>query len=1657
MKYGLKKAFDVNAMDVAIDRKLALATSALNQTQVGRNGIVKAEIIDGRVKFVVTATKEIFDNIDLAFNEASRLNISEVVSFGRRVTKVDPFGKRLTNKYGAFAGALDDIHERINNLTASQKALLQKYNIDVDALKNLELDIITINAKQDEFKGVVKNLQELNKNGKLHGITMINDDGARVLSFRYNEKTLNSIQANILMSVTGHDLTSASDMANYLAEGNVDKIASMFEKSEKRMRAFVSAREMSLADAELTDLVKKFTSVKGLKTKSTLNDIALIVDPQYEVLLKYALEGNNDEFKKVVGKDKSFYYRNLEANKDINEILSGLKTKFDTKELEEFRAAIRKFDRSGVKKGQWASDELEKYLLKEFAGQNQNRASLIKNLYKSIEQSYDGSDQMNRRFLGSYESMLRGKIKELQQQMPTLSAEQAHQAKLSMLEMKSVLDRIRNGELGQITGRGRISVGGIFFNIKNAFDATREFENELRQYGFVLNKFSLKRDTDIAGKVQSIILSGIGTTKDYVYADPVQVAFHPEVFADQKTLDAIEDNANNILREYRATIESGVVPDKIKRILERQAGADLDILPANIRASARRNKEFAAAVLDMLNSGISINDAPAAMSMLHNAYAVQAFREKGGFMQPVIPDLYRFAIDTEKAGSATASSRKLQMEKLADGIQGVQDSKNAQIMNFRIEGHKMLLPHTGPSTYFNSLGGFDLDDKVTPKLLTYTDNKNRSRLGFYLFRQPSGPEEVIFARAHLDQRTIKGLFDNTQFRDSLESILETERAKSTALGFKTAQPGSELSLLEMIQRSLDDSEKIIDYEKRLARLQRRKYQSQQTQLEIADLGKKIEEYKKLDVELLRNQPQLEETIVSLYEDMAQKGRGSIYRLTETGARRIGSKGSTLAISDLVETTWNPTKGKWETSPVNPKYTREGIYKALFDDGAFDMSQDILDVIGENGLDKSLIDQLKKAYQIGGTQDERFANMLKTLASKTSEGEANAILSAAKNKMQLNKILQAEGSLGQYVNRSMIIGSTLNQYEAFLNNLPEAVKKHMVDRYGIGMLAQETVIDMSVNFSRAKILSQETAAIIARQIGGLNEEAVGKSLMKLAGLGSDQSATFTDLMNAGLSNLGKKIGASRALNRQLVGEDLLLGIDEFLLTEKMSATDRYHVLEGMILGMKDMQDLKGVGTKDFLHDSLTEDLQEYQKVLSRKTDSEIKDLLRREIALTASHRYASLSKIQSLTGNIESYFENVRRAYTARISTNPALMTASTTAEERAAAKAIIDNNKDALEEVFGIAFKERKNFSASQTYDLALRNYQVSEDLMNQIKAFSEMENTSFKGLITSIDRHISETGMRFDLGMLKSAFYASGVEVSEDFEQFMERVWQARKLQKIDFYEKFDQQNAVQLLDRIRKGNNQLTVNQIKKEASKILDDSTQQIDPLQENILKALTGRASEIENEMARQQAQLESNILEFAAEKDLMGQGTVDSLQEVGKATELTDRMRSLGVDDELMQNARRSLTNELEGTTVKKAKYKRLTKKIFKEDKDLIELMKNPMVRKGAIGLGALVLGSFAYSAIKDRTVDDVKGPPLLPGGSAYESDYPVRGFDIGNFGGQGYTPGVNYRVNLYGDRNQVNQLSTAAGGLANGNISTTMYNRIPDVGRDQYSELASMF
>lgn len=114
----------------------------------------------------------------------------------------------------------------------------------------------------------------------------------------------------------------------------------------------------------------------------------------------------------------------------------------------------------------------------------------------------------------------------------------------------------------------------------------------------------------------------------------------------------------------------------------------------------------------------------------------------------------------------------------------------------------------------------------------------------------------------------------------------------------------------------------------------------------------------------------------------------------------------------------------------------------------------------------------------------------------------------------------------------------------------------------------------------------------------------------------------------------------------------------------------------------------------------------------------------------------------------------------------------------------------------------------------------------------------------------------------------------------------------------------------------------------------------------------------------------------------------------------------------------------------------------------------PSVRKGTIGGALAIVGSFMYQATKgDRTPQDMQGPPLLPGGSAYETDYYNGELPPGV--GNNYTSpsmsGVTYRVNVRGSYDP-EVLRNRLEGITGASASGTIYN-VPNPESDIFDVL----
>lgn len=104
---------------------------------------------------------------------------------------------------------------------------------------------------------------------------------------------------------------------------------------------------------------------------------------------------------------------------------------------------------------------------------------------------------------------------------------------------------------------------------------------------------------------------------------------------------------------------------------------------------------------------------------------------------------------------------------------------------------------------------------------------------------------------------------------------------------------------------------------------------------------------------------------------------------------------------------------------------------------------------------------------------------------------------------------------------------------------------------------------------------------------------------------------------------------------------------------------------------------------------------------------------------------------------------------------------------------------------------------------------------------------------------------------------------------------------------------------------------------------------------------------------------------------------------------------------------------------------------------LKEMWQHPMFRKGIIGFGIFAGFGLVHRMTKDPTPEDIKGPPLLPGGSPYEDYDPASQEEMSSMyssiGSNPYGGGILYTVRANGDYD-TNNFSNDISGIANGSV-----------------------
>jgi hypothetical protein len=742
------------------------------------------------------------------------------------------------------------------------------------------------------------------------------------------------------------------------------------------------------------------------------------------------------------------------------------------------------------------------------------------------------------------------------------------------------------------------------------------------------------------------------------------------------------------------------------------------------------------------------------------------------------------------------------------------------------------------------------------------------------------------------------------------------------------------------------------------------------------------------------------------------------------------------------------------------YSRSNVYKVFQEEGAFDFTLDkemgnLVDKY-KSGLNSGLYTDLKNALAI--TDKKAMRTQLTTLVQANSNDEGlQALLTHSVFRKMETAALEEGNILGVYVNRTMVVGSTLNQFDDYINliegNAQIGDDLKNILRKQIGLVSSETAIDTSVNYSSSRFtgnIKNINELVSQAIIQGGDQAAIQNAALKALGYTDQQILKGLNIDIIGkqsIKTLGERVGAATALmtSQEFGGQfdaNLRPVIDQILLEDRLSKSDIEDLFKSIQQGIKDArnaQTLTGTALDQLEKDLLNIPLSEAER----------RAALTRLFGASAEHKYASLAKLNKIGEETRTQFDLIKRLNLTSMPQDHILAATNISEEARKVADVLLDKHAEAYQDATA------KLLNESSEYEKVLsdeRRFRLGQQVSEDITGAQQITGLSKEEIINAVDKVAAErASLSRQRGMDLSRLYYL------DDENFSGQVTTARVKRTAGAIRiaagDLEEQVLNDLVTTRITGGAQIDQQGI----GRILDEYFTDIlktgtASQEENFLAqaALTGEvegATEEEAALARRRARaVRVHATNQALQQD---QAIVQALGTTGQTT--------FTGDDNLRKAINAALNDEDYASFLNaKGKYVRFSEYI--KSGELKNLFKNNNIFKSSIyAAGALIVGSFAYQHFKDHTPEKVQGPPLLPGGSAYEGQYPNRVAEIPQIGTTSYNPGVSYKVNLYGNRRQVSQFQDMAMGLGNFDMDTTMYSGIPQVGTDPYQQLASSY
>lgn len=1593
----MRRRFTTSAIpeDLQDPYYLGMHRKAVMSSMYGMNNVIKVDLQDNKVKFVLNTTGVAYDSAQEAFEKAGQTGMT---TFARLTGVMETSSENLRGLSG-LSQRLIQMQDTLN----ADRALAQRLNISDPSKLFFEVGSFKMPmGKKEATRNIIDQLNS--------GI-IVPDDGAfnilRVFEGTAGQDPVElSIEqtSRLFLATSGGagGILSTSELQKALSGDNAQEaMAGLMQKVGKRVKGIIALKDVSLAGEDLA------SALSGLGTgQTTLNEKTVRIFKPAEELKQIAIKYLSDPS----ARDEASLLKafdsvgNDQLARELKAFYSG------TGAIE---AVIERLNNVGITS---VADFL-----------NEEKAKAFK---MATESAFDGTSVINSKVSNSMRSAMQRELNKLQKDMAEgkIGAESLPRIK----ELISQLDNFKYGQLEATTGRVFMTIGGEARMIKAVFDSAG-FKSELSQYGILTTDVALKKETGLMGQVDSINLVLHGDPSSLVYQDPLMPAFHSAVY-DKTFEEAQELRRARILSDYRAAIETGEISKKLKSRIYKDAGMDISGLPEAVRNQQSRNKMYAQRLKEAIESGLDLRTMPELLNYVKKHTESQLYRLKDGMYQPALEDTFRFAIDTEQ--SYYAGRQIANKARLGSGLETIQlaDGRELRALTFQIQGHKMLFGGDAASIFKQSFGGFDLDDHgiVMPRI--FTDVSGNKRLGTFMFRQPTGPAEFVFGKADFgNSDTIKAfLEENDVFGKALDDLISDTKIEQ-----------SKKYVYSLLKNALDPDSKV-----------------------GADII--LQDFNNLNRGTATQAGALEQSIIDVMERAQSFGykmqtidAAKLFAGKKTGAYAAGVSFGKEEFENLLQSGF--TKDRLEERFLVNQYNQGVIRRAFVEKGAFSIDNDFTTAI-KGAVGESIYNSRLRGLEQQGVA---YLNAVGNLMNDQSLAESIQVAIESSYLAKARDATKSADSIGTYINRLTVASAGSDQMQDILKVLEESgvsksVSESITKKY-IMAVAPSDIVDLIVNLNGTKGIGLDTTAEVMRAFyeNATDTDAAQQAIARVMGIQNIKDTSIVDALGSEMIRAkGELIATLRASVMRNVDEakraELMAGLDEEFMRQRLSGSDVSDFITAMQRQYKsEYADI--LDGKDFIAGTDQKIIDDYNAVmeLSRGSAEEQKQNLIRFMGLGENSAYAPLSKAARIGRQAKEAIDAetarfaVRRttAFASEINMSSDAMQLSENILK--SYSSMLEQNYDNINSLIGDSeamsefFKYKKNATLMQindkVYSMIYQAAEINENvtvgqladnmefLMNS--RYPKLRSLMNAQIFDERDNNINKmfTGARYQRRLRNAAKQGRASSLVEQYMSMVQAI-KSDSATRDDVIEGFKQSlSEIQATSP----NAKLTDEMVMKAAaihefSDVKDFSLLGLIQDNENMVKDLLGDAD------ARRfldESGIEE-LLNFGRGSDALGFAP----PEYGPMLD-TEDLRAITLGEEGVE-------------VVNPSTYKRITDGW--KDTKLYEAFGNPTIKKSTYAAVALVAASLLYSGAKDRTQDDISGPPLLPGGSSYEqmAQRQANMPNVSMF--SSYNQGTSYAVNIEGSQDQIDSFSSVAG--ANG--SSTIYKGIPQLGRDPYSTLA---